>query len=58
VSPDPLIAELRALIGRMASRIVAEPDWLRDLSATDRVLIERVMQLAVLIEGGRQDVIH
>lgn len=58
MSPDPLIADLHALIARMASRIVAQPDWLRDVSPTDRVLIERVMQLAVLIEGGRHDVIH
>jgi hypothetical protein len=26
--------------------------------ATDRVLVERVMELAVLIEGGRHDVVH
>lgn len=56
---DPLLVDLHVVIGKIADRVLAQPDWLlRDVSPTDRALIERVMELAVLIEGGRTDVIH
>jgi hypothetical protein len=59
MKPDPLIVDLHVVISKIASRVLAKPDWLlRDVSATDRVLVERVMELAVLIEGGRHDVVH
>ncbi len=57
-TPDPLIDDLRAAITKIASRIVERPDWLRDVSPTDRALVERVLELAVLVLGGRKDVIH
>lgn len=57
---DPLIVDLHAAIAKIASRVLAQPDWLmRNVSATDRVLVERVMELAVLTEGDRHDnVVH
>lgn len=56
---DPLIADLRAVIGKIAVRVLERPDWLlRDVAPSDRAFVERLMELAVLIEGGRQDVIH
>ena len=58
-STDPLLIDLHATIGKIAVRVLAEPDWLlREVSASDRVLIERIFELAVLIEGGRTDVVH
>ncbi|HKW00736.1 MAG TPA: hypothetical protein VJN96_12985 [Vicinamibacterales bacterium] len=56
---DPLIVDLHAAIARIAARVLATPDWLlRDVSVSDRALVERVMELAVLIQGGRHDVVH
>jgi len=58
-TPDPLIDDLRAAIAKVACRIVERPDWLvRDVSPTDRALVERVLELAVLVLGGRADVVH
>jgi len=57
-TPDPLIDDLRAAIEKVAWRIVERPDWLRDVSPTDLALVERVLELAVLVLGGRKDVIH
>ena len=57
--PDPLLVDLHGVIGKIAVRVVEQPDWLvRDVSASDRVLIQRIFELAVLIEGGRPDVVH
>ena len=58
-TPDPLINDLRAAIVKVACRIVERPNWLlRDVSPTDRALVERVLELAVLVVGGRPDVVH
>lgn len=58
-TPDPLIDDLHAVIKRIASRVIEQPGWvMRDVSATDRALVERVLELAVLVLGGRKDVIH
>lgn len=57
-TPDPLIVDLHAAIAKVACRVVERPDWLRDVSPTDRALVERVLELAVLVLGGRKDVIH
>jgi hypothetical protein len=56
---DPLIADLHAVIDRIASRVLVTPDWLlRDVSTIDRVLVERVMELAVVIKSDQHDVVH
>lgn len=57
-TPDPLIDDLRGAIAKVACRIAERPDWLRDVSPTDRAFVERVLELAVLVLGGRTDVIH
>ena len=57
-TPDPLIDDLHAAIVKVACRIVERPDWLRDVSPTDRALVERILELAVLLVGGRPDVVH
>ena len=57
-TPDPLIADLHAAILKVACRIAEQPDWVRDVSPTDRALVERVLELAVLVIGGRPDVVH
>jgi len=57
-TPDPLIDDLHAAIAKVACRIVERPDWLLDVSPTDRALVERVLELAVLVLGGRADVVH
>ena len=57
-TPDPLLDDLHAAIAKVACRIVERPDWLRDVSPTDRALVERILELAVLLVGGRPDVVH
>ena len=57
--PDPLLVDLHGVIGKIAVRVLERPDWLvRDVSPTDRALVERVLELAVLVVGGRPDVVH
>ena len=55
---DPLLVDLHSAIAKVACRIVERPDWLRDVSPTDRALVERMLELAVLVVSGRPDVVH
>lgn len=58
MTTDPLLADLHTAIEKIASRVVERPDWVRDVSPEDRALVERVLELAVLVLGGRSDVVH
>jgi len=45
----------RTITSRFRTRRVS---WLRDVSPVDRALVARVLECAVLVLGGRSDVVH
>ena len=57
---DPLLDTLTDAIQQIATRVLERPDWVLDsVSAIDRALIQRVLELAVVAQDNRHDdVVH
>jgi hypothetical protein len=56
---DGQIDVLRLAIAAIAHCVLQYPDWLPSLSAEDRHLIEKVLEVGTLLGSGNQDaVVH
>jgi hypothetical protein len=54
--PDPLLSRLHAAIAAIVAHTQREPAWLLQISAADRLLILRALEVELLTRPDREDV--